>query len=119
MDLFRVHAFAVVPSRTAEEEKRVKPKGGEVEITESLKQAINANIKAAKFDNKARVDFQVDQKTRTNAVRDAVVSYGFGRRPRAHKAAMELAGKAHRNRARHEGGRCSARPHDDAHATHD
>ena len=97
MNLFRVHAFAVVPSRTAKEEKKkVKSLGGEVKITVSLKQAINANIKAAKFENKARVDFQVDQKMRTNAVRDAVVSYGFGRRTRAHKAAMELAEKLSR-----------------------
>ena len=61
MDLFRIHAFAVDPVRTLEHGGI--PEGGEIDITHSLEFALTRNFEAAKFKNRAIVDFDVDPET--------------------------------------------------------
>lgn len=89
MDLFRVHAFAVDPSRTLDHES--VPNGGEIGITQTLVQAFARNYAAAKFDQRAIVDFNVDPDTRTNDFRDAILRYAFEDDQVANEAASTIA----------------------------
>jgi len=75
MDLFRVHAYAVSPSRKSD--KPISPEGGEVNITAPLGRVIRENIESARFEVRTTVDFEVDPATRTNAMRDLVLAFGF------------------------------------------
>jgi len=89
MELFRVHAFAVDPCRTLDED--TEPQGGAVGTTPTLVQAFARNYVAAKFDERACVDFDTDPGTRTNDVRDAVMRYAFREEHIASQAASTLA----------------------------
>ncbi|MFA5837482.1 MAG: hypothetical protein WC837_11065 [Bellilinea sp.] len=91
MDLFRVHAFTVDPSRTSEED--IPPQGGAVAITPDLQDSFALIYTAAKFDNQAVVDFDVDVNPaiRTNDVRDAIMQYAFAGDEPANRAATGIA----------------------------
>lgn len=89
MDLFRVHAFAVDPSRTVDHDAATQ--GGAIDVSNALVQAFARNYAAAKFDQRALVDFNVDPQTRTNTVRDAIVRYAFEDDQVADDAASTLA----------------------------
>lgn len=89
MELFRLHAYAVSPQKGAEEVS--DPEGGAVAINEELRRVIGENLTSARFDSRTLVDFQVDPNTRTNEVRDLVLSYTFGEPATAKAAALALA----------------------------
>ena len=88
MDLFRVHAFSVDPLRTLDGGDN--PEGGKIDITSSLRSALDRNFEAAKFNKRARVDFDVDPETRTNNVRDLIMNYAFGNSRSADESANQL-----------------------------
>jgi hypothetical protein len=89
MELFRVHAYAVEPQR--KEEEPVQPPGAEQELTSELRAALDQNMRLARFDRRTPVDFRIDPETRENSIRSLVMSYGFGDRASADKAAAKLA----------------------------
>jgi hypothetical protein len=89
MELFRVHAFAVDPTRTAAHEDI--PLGGRADITPEITQAFARNYSLASFRQRALVDFEVDPQTRTNQIRDAVMTYAFGDDEAADEASNQLA----------------------------
>jgi len=89
MDLFRVNAYSVAPSRR--EEPPVEPEGGSVKLNRNLKNVIEENLKSASFDQRTTVDFQLDPNTRTNAIRDAVLTYAFKTGAPVQTAAKTLA----------------------------
>jgi hypothetical protein len=88
MDLFRVHAFSVDPVRTLDGGNT--PEGGRIDITSSLRSALQRNFMAAKFNKRARVDFDVDPETRTNNIRDQIMNYAFGNSRSADASATQL-----------------------------
>ena len=89
MDFFRLHAYAVEPSRTTGLIET--PEGGVINVTQALSRVLNRSIANAKFDDRVRVAFRVDADTRTNDVRDLVLAYGFGDEEAASDAAAKLA----------------------------
>jgi hypothetical protein len=91
VDLYRVHAFTVEPSRTLE--SAPPPAGGRIAITSELQGALERNLKSACFDSRTAVDFDVDPATRTNVVRDEVMSYAFGSDDAADTVADSLANR--------------------------
>ena len=72
MDLFRVNAYSVSPSRR--EDPPLEPEGGAIAITPNLRQVIDDNLKSASLNKRTSVNFQVDTKTRTNETRDLIMS---------------------------------------------
>jgi len=91
MDLYRLHAFAVRPSRTAESAAFI-PEGGAIGITEQIATTLKQAIDTAKFDTRTSVDFCVDTSTRTCKMRDLVVSYAFCQPEELEQTAIDLAG---------------------------
>lgn len=89
MDLFRVHAFAVDPTRTTE--LRTAPEGGRIDITPALENALASIYETARFDRRAVVDFDLDPDSGTNEVRDAVMQYAFGEDQAVDDAAADMA----------------------------
>ncbi|MBI3462302.1 MAG: hypothetical protein HY000_04470 [Planctomycetes bacterium] len=89
MDLFRLHAYSIIPQKSAEELS--EPDGGAVAINDELRRVITDNVTSARFDSRTVVDFQVDPTTRTNQVRDMIVQYAFGQPAEARAAALALA----------------------------
>ena len=89
MNLLRVHADTVSPSRTAE--TAFDPEGGAVSVTPELRRVIQENVNSAQFDSRTAVDFQLDPTTRTNETRDLVLAFGFGEPAAARSAALSLA----------------------------
>lgn len=91
MELFRLHAYGIVPQRTADESD--VPAGGAVRITNELKGVLEENEISARLNDQPLVDFLVDSTSRTNDVRDAVMAFAFGEPARARAAAQSLAGR--------------------------
>jgi hypothetical protein len=91
MDLFRLHAYAISPQRGAND--TYEPEGGAVAINEELRRVISENLTSAAFDSRTRVDFDVDTATRTNHVRDLIVTYAFGEPAQGRAAAVALASR--------------------------
>jgi hypothetical protein len=91
VDLSQLHAFAVEPMRTTDLEEA--PAGGRVEVTAALGRVLDRANAAARFDTRTRVAFRVPPDTRTNEVRDLLLSYGFGDNVEADQAAAVLAGR--------------------------
>lgn len=89
MDLFRLFAFTVQPSRTTA--TATTSDGGPIEITPKLRSLIHDSIQAADFPSRLSVVFAVDQTTRTNQVRDAVLSVAFASSEAALSSAKDLA----------------------------
>src|SRR5258708_18497859 len=76
MELFRLHAYAVMPQRTLDDAKAST--GGAVPINAELRSVMVANIDDARFDQQPLVDFEVDSATRSNETRDGVLGFAFG-----------------------------------------
>lgn len=93
MDLFRLHAYSVLPQRKASESESAAPEGGAIRITPLLKSVMDTNVAEARFEQQPLVDFAVDTKTRTNETRDAVMDFAFGETATAKAAAVKLAEK--------------------------
>jgi hypothetical protein len=91
MNLIRLHAFTVEPSRTSE--IPTNPIGGSVLITDELREVLTRNITTARFDRRTIVDFQADPARRSNETRDAVISYGFDDSQSADRSALLLANR--------------------------
>ncbi len=91
MELFKVHAFAVDPSRTSDEDALAQ--GGAINITPAIVHALARNYSAAKFNQRAVVDFEMDIQARSNEIRDEILAYGFEEDQLADKAASVLASK--------------------------
>lgn len=89
MELFRLNAYSVVPQRGVENPS--EPEGGAVRITAELRSLTDESLASTKLENSTLVDFQVDTTTRTNATRDSILDYAFGKRAAAEKAAIFLA----------------------------
>jgi hypothetical protein len=89
MNLFRVHAYSISPSRTAD--ALVEPEGGTISVIAELRRVIQENINGADFDKRTIIDFQLDPATRTNQTRDMVLGFGFGEPAVARAAALSLA----------------------------
>jgi hypothetical protein len=89
MELFRLHAYSVMPQRKADEPQDAV--GGAIKVTPQLKAVMDSNIVDAKFEQQPLVDFDVDTNSRTNETRDAVMAFAFGEPPQAKSAAVELA----------------------------
>ena len=89
MELFRLHAYSVLPQRTLAEPQA--PVGGAVMVNAELRGVMDANTADARFDQQPLVDFDVDTQTRTNSTRDAVMAFAFGESPTAKAAAVSLA----------------------------
>ena len=88
MELFRLHAYSVSPSRT--KDVIVRPKGGAVSLTADLRALIEKNFVAAKFSERTTVVFNVDEGTRTCAMRDEILRFAFGEPAAARIAALTL-----------------------------
>ncbi len=91
MNLTRLHAYTVEPSRTSQIPTNAI--GGSVRITDELRDVLDKNITTARFDHRTIVDFQTDPATRTNETRDAVISYGFDDSQMADQSASLLANR--------------------------
>lgn len=91
MELFRLNAYSVVPQRGVE--KPTQPEGGAVRLTAKLRAVTDQSLANPKLENSTLVDFRVDTTTRTNATRDSIRAYAFGKGPAAEKAAIFLAGQ--------------------------
>lgn len=89
MELFRLHAYSVVPQRTLDETEA--PIGGAVIVNAELRSVMDANMADARFDQQPLVDFDVDTDTRTNDTRDAMMTFAFGEPATAKAAAVSLA----------------------------
>jgi hypothetical protein len=87
--LFRLFAFPVTPQR--KRGAAVPLDGGRVAADDKLKRAITENVFRARLETRTLVDFSVDEHTRTNDVRDAVLALAFGEKADAGKAAETLA----------------------------
>ena len=91
MDLFRLYAYAISPRRGAS--GAYEAEGGAVTINDELRRVIDENLASAAFDSRTRVDFDVETASRTNQVRDLVVSHAFGEPAQARAAAAALASR--------------------------
>jgi hypothetical protein len=91
MPIFRVYAFTVEPTRTIG--NTIAPEGGKIGLTQKLVDALESNISKAKFEKRTSIAFQVDTATRTNEVRNLILSYTFGESSTSSAAALKLASK--------------------------
>jgi len=91
MEIFRLHAYKVMPQRTADE--FTPSDGGAVRPTADLKSVMESNLQDARFSERPTIDFNVDEISRTNQVRNAVMSFAFGEGATARAAALLLAEK--------------------------
>lgn len=73
----RVYAFTVLPQRGVEDESWIDPVGGPVAITLPLKEVIQSAFEKAARGVRTTVDFELDA-TRTNVVREDVLTVAFG-----------------------------------------
>lgn len=89
MELFRLHAYAVVPQRTIDDAEA--PVGGAISVNSELRSVMAANMAEASFDDQPLVDFDMNTTTRTNYTRDAVMTFAFGEPATAKAAAVDLA----------------------------
>jgi hypothetical protein len=89
MELFRVHAFTVEPQRM--EDEQVQPPGAGQTLTSELRQALDLNMRVARFDRRTPIDFRLNPETRGNPIRTLVMGYGFGDETEADQAASKLA----------------------------
>ena len=93
MELFRIHAFAVIPQKTADEKS--PPNGGAYPVNAEIRAVLENLFVSSKLSTQASVDFRVDGKTnlqeRKNAVRDLIMEFVFGTPPKARVAAQSVA----------------------------
>lgn len=91
MELFRLHAYTVIPTRTDEEAS--PPAGGAVNPPTELRAAFLEISDASRTGARTEVDFDVDTETRTNEVRDHILRFAFENPAAAKVAASWLAAR--------------------------
>jgi hypothetical protein len=89
MELFRVHAYSVLPQRGME--SPITPEGGAIAISTEFQRVVAENLKSAKLESRTVVDFQMDPVARANSTRDHIMRYAFGEPSDANAAALSLA----------------------------
>lgn len=96
MELFRLYAYTVAPSRPtvsrpAASRRPATPRGGLVTVTSEFRLILEQTALNANFERRTRVDFNITRDDRSNAVRDLVMKYGFGTGSVAKTAAAAIA----------------------------
>jgi len=96
MDLLRLHAYEVVPQRLAK--APTPPRGGAFAAPAEFKKSLDEFFTKSKLDKQPSIDFRPEHTgngsgTRSNSVRDSVLSYCFDPAPTAKQAALKLATK--------------------------
>jgi hypothetical protein len=91
MELFRLHAYAVSPLRTTDDDGELP--GGAVDINAELRATIEDNTRAARFERRTSVDFVFDTDTRSNEVRQHLLNFAFGEGATAKSAGVALASR--------------------------
>jgi hypothetical protein len=95
MPLFRLYGYSVAPQRTLADDDVVAPIGGPIDVSTTLRSALDAALVAARDERRTtRVSLRVDPTpgVRTSAIRNAVMHLGFATRTaQAETAASELA----------------------------
>ena len=76
MEFFRLAAFAVSPSRTAQTPQPIQ--GGMLAITADLDAAVSDAADRVRVVDWTSVDFMVDEDTRTCEMRELALAFGFG-----------------------------------------
>lgn len=89
MVLFRVHAYAVEPQRTAGDTR--PPEGGAVAVNADIRAALEQAARASRLETRTLIDFNVDQDTRTCETRDLIMRFSFRGPAEARAAAVNLA----------------------------
>ena len=89
-DVSRLYAFAITP-RKGRVDEDYSPDGGALLITAELRSIIYDNIISAAFDKRTLIDFAVDPTTRSNEVRDHVMSFAYADAPEGRAAALDIA----------------------------
>jgi hypothetical protein len=93
MELFRIHAYEVVPQRLSA--TKTKPRGGAFKADAVFKASLEKYIEQAKLESQPPVSFQPrfepDAEQATNPVRDHVLDYAFGPSATAKSAAVKMA----------------------------
>lgn len=89
MELSRLFAYSVAPQRTTSGSPQAP--GGRVTLSKEIKDALRVNLIRARLETRTAVDFVVDQTSRTNGIRDAVIALALGRADKAEQAADALA----------------------------
>jgi hypothetical protein len=91
-ELFRVHAFSVIPCRTTTKlaETEDPPEGGSIQISAALRDVLSESDDV--LQSKAiAVDLAVDTDGRTSAIREILLRYAFGATQAPVSAGQELA----------------------------
>ncbi|SRR5216683_1105163 len=91
MKLFRVHAYSVEPERTAETAS--SPYGGGITVSTEIERALEDAATQSSLQHPIAVDLQVDTTTRTSYVRDLMLVFAFGSKPKADAAGLGFAGR--------------------------
>lgn len=91
-ELFRVHAFSVVPCRTTTKlaEAEDLPEGGSIQISAALRDVLSESDDLLQSQAIA-VDLAVDTESRTSAIREILLRYAFGATQTPVSAGQELA----------------------------
>jgi hypothetical protein len=72
----RIHAFAVTPQR--HDDQPDEPIGGPVPFSNELRAVLAETDAAAKFSRRTEIAFDVDRTSRTNTMRDLIMTFAFG-----------------------------------------
>lgn len=95
MNLFRIHAYEVVPQRLAA--TATPPKGGAFSADAGFKKSLATFLEKSKLETRPSVDFQVqpaDGSSHAHPIHDVrshVIDYTFGAAPTARASALKLA----------------------------
>lgn len=93
MELFRIHAYEVVPQRL--HDKKIKPRGGAFTADAKFKASLEKYIEQSRLESQPPVSFQAtfepDKEKATNPVRNHVMGYAFGQPATAKSAAIKMA----------------------------
>jgi hypothetical protein len=91
MNIVRVCAYSVEPERTAR--TLAVPFGGSITVTAQIRTALEDAASQSTSQRPIAVDLQVDVTTRTSDIRDMIMDFAFGNKPKAEKAGSALAAK--------------------------
>jgi hypothetical protein len=89
MKLFRVHAYAVEPERTADGSS--PPFGGSISVNKDIEKALQDAASQFRLQHPIAVDLRVDTTTRTSEVREAMLTFSFSSASKDNSAARDLA----------------------------
>lgn len=89
MPIDNVFAYAVAPQKNTNDP--ATPEGGSVPVSAELRTVLTESNEAAQFHRKTEIAFEVDTATRTNEVRDWVMTLAFGTPREAAAVSLDLA----------------------------